>query len=139
MFPLQTALQFKLCCLGPVNPQYLISWLCFLSKLLSIQAVLPRPVLLNTGLNFCCVEKNWPRQDSLAQEQLGKETQTRNEVLGIHWAQTAKFELKSNLERKHSEKNEVFSSLLLFYQHNDNTRYLWLNSAGAETSHVKRL
>ena len=30
---------------------------------------------------------------------------------------------KRSLERKHNEKNEVFSSLLLFYQHNNNTRY----------------
>ena len=75
-------------------------------------------------MNFCCVEKNWPRQDRLDREQFGKETQPRNEVLGIHWAQTAQFELKSSLERKHNRKNAVFSTLLLFYQHNNNTHYL---------------
>ena len=87
---------------------------------------LPQAVRLGIelGLNFCCVEKNWPRQDSLDREQFGKETQPRNEVLGIHWAQTAQFELNSSLERKHNRKNEVFSTLLLFYQHNNNTRYL---------------
>ena len=73
------------------------------------------------GFEFRCVEKNWPRQD---REQIGKERQPRNEVLGIHWAQTAQFELNSSLERKHNRKNEVFSTLLLFYQHNNNTRYL---------------
>ena len=97
----------------------------------SVQTVLsgpsesPIPRLgIGSGLNFCCVEKNWPRQDRLDREQFGKETQPRNEVLGIHWAQTAQFELKSSLERKHNRKNAVFSTLLLFYQHNNNTHYL---------------
>ena len=79
---------------------------------------------IGSGLNFRCVEKNSPRQDSLDREQFGKETQPRNEALGIHWAQRAQFELNSSLERKHNRKNEVFSTLLLFYQHNNNTRYL---------------
>ena len=46
MLPFQTALQFRLYCQGPVNAQYLVSSLCFLSRLYSIQTVLPRPVLL---------------------------------------------------------------------------------------------
>ena len=60
---------------------------------------LPRTVRsgIGSGLNFCCVEENWPRQDSLDREQFGKETQSRNEVLGIHWAQTTHFELKNSL------------------------------------------
>ena len=48
---------------------------------------LPRAVRsgIGSGLNFCCVEENWPRQDSLDREQFGgKEAQPRNEVLGIH-------------------------------------------------------
>ena len=105
--------------------QYLVSWLCFVSKLLSIQAVLSRSVLLNTTeIQICCVEKDWRRQDSLDREQLCKETQPRNEVLGIHWAQKAQFELKSSWRGNTTKKKDVFSRLLLFYQHNNNTRYL---------------
>ena len=33
---------------------------------------------LRSGLNFCSVEKNWPRQDSFDREQFGMETEARN-------------------------------------------------------------
>ena len=64
--------------------------------------------------NFCCVEKNGPRQDSLDREQLGKETQPRSEALGILWAQAAQFEQKSSLEWKHKEKTRYFRVFCYF-------------------------
>ena len=52
VFPFQTALQFELYCEGPVNAEYLVSSLCFLSRLYSIQTVL----CLGQPSPFCCVE-----------------------------------------------------------------------------------
>ena len=109
-----TALQFKLCCLGPVNPQYLVSWLCSLSKLLSIQVVLPRPVLLNTTEIQTRPIPQFVWQDSFHREQLGKGTQPRNEVLGIHWAQTAQFALKSSWRGNTTKKTRYFQVFCYF-------------------------
>ena len=91
--------------------------------MLSIRAVLPWPVLLHTtGIQ------------TRRRTGIGRTAWIENSLERKHnqetryWGFTGprqQFELKSSLARKHNEKDEVFSSLLLFHQHSNNTRYLW--------------